>query len=143
MGALNRCAFGIRPRQPMLAWIRNLDPTSASLDLDDGACEPTLYLIPEGDSEAGTDKLLDSCFAAIFEQELESWCLDRTAWPEPRTLRLFRDWFELTFYDLVEDLADEELCDESASLIDQQQTLDVRQPSERQPLRLVQGFGGS
>lgn len=98
---------------------------------------------PQGDSEAGTDKLLDSCFAAIFEQELESWCLDRTAWPEPRTLRLFRDWFELTFYDLVEDLADEELCDESASLIDQQQTLDVRQPSERQPLRLVQGFGGS
>ena len=39
----------------------------------------------------------------------DSWCRDASLWPDPRPYTLFREWFDVRFYDLVEDLGDTEL----------------------------------
>jgi hypothetical protein len=39
------------PAQPFLDWLHQADPTSAELTLEDLRHEPTIYLLPEYDTE--------------------------------------------------------------------------------------------
>jgi len=104
MGIVNRCAIGVRARDPLLVWARSIDP-----DLDsDWGDDPSLYLVPEYDNDEQGVELLRLGFEEIFEAELESWCTDPQAWPQERTYDLFTQWFEVTFYPVVEDLVDDE-----------------------------------
>jgi len=48
---LNRSAIVVKPRQPFLDWLHSADPTSHRLTLRDLTREPTIYLIPECDTE--------------------------------------------------------------------------------------------
>jgi hypothetical protein len=43
-------------------------------------------------------------FKLLFEIRLNYSCIDRTMWPEVRTLEVFNDWFEIRFSNLVLDL---------------------------------------
>ena len=45
-------------------------------------------------------------FAVIFEHELAGWCTDPAFWPEKRTYREFKKWFEVEFHSLVLELGD-------------------------------------
>ena len=49
--------------------------------------------------------VLEDNYDRIFEAELQSWCREPALWPSPRTFALFREWFEVRFYDLVDDLS--------------------------------------
>jgi len=51
MDAINRSAGIVMPAQPLLDWLRQADPTSAELSLEDLRREPTIYLLPEYASE--------------------------------------------------------------------------------------------
>ena len=51
----------------------------------------------------------EESYERIFEAELQSWCRDPALWPSPRTFALFQEWFEVRFYDLVDDLSRKEL----------------------------------
>lgn len=48
----------------------------------------------------------------ILEEKLHSWHRDSQAWPQKRTYRLFREWFDVRLVSLVFDLADEPLFHE-------------------------------
>jgi hypothetical protein len=105
MAVVNRCAIGVYPSQKLLDWAQGLD-----LDIDAGeAREPCLYLIPEYDTEEEAEEILEEVYAVIFEAELDFWHSDRGAWPAERTYRVFRKWFEVRFYPLIQDLVGEEL----------------------------------
>ena len=41
----------IKPAQPFLDWLHQVDSTSAHLTLEDLQREPTIYLVPECDTE--------------------------------------------------------------------------------------------
>ena len=69
----------------------------------------SLYLIPSSENPDEAQKWLESAYGRIFENELDSWCRDASLWPDPRPYTLFREWFDVRFYDLVEDLGDTEL----------------------------------
>jgi len=71
--------------------------------------EPSLYLIPTYDSEEEARSVLNERYAAIFEAELDLWCMDRSRWPQPRSFELFQQWFSVRFFPLVEDLGSEPL----------------------------------
>ncbi len=104
MGVVNRCALGVRAREPLRAWARTIDP---DLETDWGD-DPSLYLIPEYDNDEQGEELLRHGFDEIFQAELDSWCTDPQTWPHERTYELFLEWFEVIFYPVVEDLVDDE-----------------------------------
>ena len=105
MGVVNRCAVGINPSQQLLDWDRvlNLDVDAA------GAQEPCLYLIPDYETEEEAEAILEEVYEAIFEAELDYWHRDSGTWPAERTYPVFRKWFEVRLYPLIQDLVGEEL----------------------------------
>jgi hypothetical protein len=123
MAVVNRCAVGIAPGQKLLDGAQALD-----LDINAaGARQPCLYLIPEYESDAEAEQILEEIYAAIFEAELDFWTSDSGSWPAERSYPLFRMWFEVRFYPLIQDLVDEEL---SASQADGEFDAELRQELE-------------
>jgi len=105
MAVVNRCAVGIYPSGQLLEWARGLD-----LDVEvAGASEPCLYLIPDYDTQEEAEEILEEVYEAIFEAELDYWHRDTGTWPAERTYSVFRKWFEVRFYPLIQDLVGEEL----------------------------------
>ncbi|WP_216914366.1 MULTISPECIES: hypothetical protein [unclassified Synechococcus] len=105
MAVVNRCAVGIYPSEKLLAWARQHD-----LDVDAaGAREPCLYLIPDYETEEEAEEILKEVFEAIFEAELDYWHRDTGTWPAERTYAVFRKWFDVRLYPLIQDLVGEEL----------------------------------
>jgi hypothetical protein len=51
MKTINRSAVVVIPAQPFLDWLHQADPTSAHLSLNDLSLEPTIYLLPDYDTE--------------------------------------------------------------------------------------------
>ncbi len=105
MAVVNRCAVGIYPSEKLLAWARqhDLDVYAA------GAREPCLYLIPDYETEEEAEEILKEVYKAIFVAELDYWHRDTGTWPAERTYPVFRKWFEVRFYPLIQDLVGEEL----------------------------------
>ena len=46
MDLINRAAIVVKPAQPFLDWLHQVDSTSARLTLNDLQREPTIYLVP-------------------------------------------------------------------------------------------------
>ena len=105
MAVVNRCAVVIYPSEKLLAWARQHD-----LDVDAaGAREPCLYLIPDYETEEEAEEILKEVYEAFFEAELDYWHHDTGTWPAERTYPVFRKWFEVRLYPLIQDLVGEEL----------------------------------
>jgi hypothetical protein len=58
MKTVNRSALVVKPAQPFLDWLHRVDPTSVHLTVDDVRLEPTIYLLPEWDTEDEALQLL-------------------------------------------------------------------------------------
>jgi hypothetical protein len=106
MTAINRCAVGIGPRQPLLDWVRQV---CGDHEVQWEANEDGLYLVPAYADDNEAIVVLEDSYEQIFEAELQSWCREPALWPSPRTFELFQEWFEIRFYDLVDDLSRDEL----------------------------------
>lgn len=106
---INRGAILVRPKSPYVDWAATLEDPDPLPELDG---EPTLYLIPAYDIQPQAEQLLQVAFPRIFEEELYAWCQDESTWPTDRTLPLFREWFEITFISVIEDLCGDPVVDE-------------------------------
>ena len=103
MDAIYRSAVIVMPAQPFLDWLHRADPTSAELSLEDLRREPTIYLLPDYNTEE------EARGVEIFEEELDGWYRVPSAWPVDRTLDNFNLWFECRFHSLIVDLCDNPL----------------------------------
>lgn len=101
----------VRPRQPYLDWAANLDDSGL---LPDSSGEQTVYLVPSIESNGDTARILKMVYAEVFERELHGWHTDEAAWPKNRTLRMFKEWFQIEFHSIVEDLCGYELGDDES-----------------------------
>ena len=70
MDAINRAAVIVMAAQPFLDWLRQADPTSAELSLEDLRREPTIYLLPEYATEEEARAYLKEFCSEIFEDNL-------------------------------------------------------------------------
>jgi hypothetical protein len=84
MVTLNRSAIVVKPKQPFLDWLHMADPTSGSLTMRELVLEPTIYLIPECDTDAEVDAALRVMCEEIFVEQLAGWFTDETTWPKDR-----------------------------------------------------------
>ncbi len=104
MSEINRSLLILTFKQPFLDWARSLDDESDDLTLASLNEDAHAYLIPELFDDSDQEEFLESCYEILFTGELQSWWLEETAWPQPRDLKMFREWFEVEFHSLVFDL---------------------------------------
>lgn len=100
---INRAALIVRPRKPYLDWATGLDE-EAPEHAKSLAQRVSIYLVGEDPEEREEAAPLEGYFERIFEMELEAWCPDEYAWPKPRTLAMFQQWFEAVGESVVTDL---------------------------------------
>lgn len=112
MTTLNRTAILVKPVQPFLDWLHEVDPANREFTLADIQSDATIYLIPDSDSEVEAREFLAGVCGQIFEDELEGWNTDVPSWPRVRDLRTFERWFEWSCHSLVADLSDEDLIED-------------------------------
>jgi hypothetical protein len=86
MRSVNRSAVIVRPAQPFLDWLHQVDPTSAELTLEDLRSDPSVYLLPVYDTEEQARNHLRKRCEDIFEEQLEGWYRDPSTWPVSGTL---------------------------------------------------------
>jgi len=100
---LNRSAVIVRPGKPLLDWIRAVDDDDAPPVKAEDLGE-TLYLVPDYEDPADAEKVLKRVYGEIFCRELEGWFTDEECWPQDRTFKKFKEWFEVEHLEVVEDV---------------------------------------
>ena len=93
----------IQPKQPYIDWTASLDNSSVALGFLD---EPTFYLMPAWDDDSEAFQQLAEIFDVIFKNELASWHLCESNWPNHRSFEMFCTWFDFTFVSCIEDIED-------------------------------------
>jgi hypothetical protein len=104
--AINRSVLVVRAAEPFKRWAARTSGQRLKETREALSADHTAYLIPREDSREVDPEVLEAIYAEIFERELLSWHSDRTQWPAPRTLAMFREWFELDTCTLAVDLID-------------------------------------
>jgi hypothetical protein len=104
MEAINRSAVTVLPSQTFLEWLRSVDAGSADLTLEQLRLDPSIYLIPEYDTEAEAVEMLREVVSDIFEEQLTAWYDDRSAWPVRRDMAAFVNGFDFSFHSMILDL---------------------------------------
>lgn len=108
--SLNRSAVVMRPTQAVLDWLLKVDPAfGASLTLEEVQEDTDVYLIPDESITNAKQayRYIEKHWKTLFEVLLEEWIVDPALWPQKRTLKLFREWFEPIYCGMVWDLAPE------------------------------------
>ena len=109
---LNPSAVVVKPKQPFLDWLHSADPTSGGITLEEVGREPTIYLIPECDTPADVEDVLQDLCEEIFCEQLAGWYTDTETWPEDLSFDMFRRWFDYQHHSMLVDLCDEPLLGE-------------------------------
>lgn len=107
---LNRLLVIVTPKEPFADWVAGTDPEDKSPPtLAEIRNEPTAYLVEECDMEDEYPRALKRHFGKIFENELADWYTAEEAWPKNRTFAMFKEWFDVSFVSVINDLAAEPL----------------------------------
>lgn len=109
MESINRFAVIVRPLKPFVEWVNSpaVRGTDDLVPLEALQEDATVVLTPEMDTNDEALAWLRNYKAKLFEMELESWCTDRSTWPEKRNVRLFDQWFDLEVHSMVFDAVGE------------------------------------
>lgn len=113
MYEVNRSLVLLKPRQPFADWLLALPGQQADVTLDALRDSANALLIPVAEDLDEIATLLAERMDDLFEAELADWCDDQTLWPTPRTLDVFRAWFDVEIHPVVTDLADAPLAREA------------------------------
>lgn len=110
---VNRGIVILRCRQPFLDWLMEADPKpDKSLTLAEVHKDNEGFLVPGKSSIQGYDdavRWVEKRWRMFFEHMLMDWITDEDLWPKKRTLKMFREWFEIIYSEMAWDLADEPL----------------------------------
>lgn len=109
MKAINRVAVTVRPRQPFLDWVRNHPQPDARVTLEELRTDNPVYLIPNPEDGDSVEAWVTANFDLFFVEALNGWHMDERYWPGDRTVKMFRDWFDVTVDSEVIDLGEEDI----------------------------------
>jgi len=110
MLVLNRSAIVVKPKEPFLDWLHAADPSSRDLTLLELVREPTIYLIPECDTDDDVADVLHELCEESFEEHRAGWYSDTSTWPRNRSFDIFCHWFDYQHPSMLVDLCDEPLA---------------------------------
>lgn len=115
---LNRASVSLKPKRPLIDWLQKIDRSLGKEPM--GALDPLdengdIFLVPGEDvidSREDAVKWVEKEWSDFFEFELGKWIIDDQLWPKNRTLKLFREWFDIEYHSMVWDLGREPLATE-------------------------------
>ena len=113
---LNRALVVLRYKQPYIDWVKTAGELPIDLTLEDANDDSEAFLVPSYDCPQdpvdGTEeavKWVEKRWGMLFEHVLGSWIADEAEWPKKRTLKMFREWFEVEYRSMVWDMGNEPL----------------------------------
>jgi hypothetical protein len=113
---VNRAALILKYKAPAVQWVNEADPSRDGLQVsvEDVNDERTVYLIGEEDADGdeAIDRWLRANYEKLFEAELEDWYTDPSLWPQERTWKLFRDWFDVECHTVLIDTVGDAIYDD-------------------------------
>jgi hypothetical protein len=101
----NRSFLVISAKRPLAEWVAEVD----NEEVDPVVLEhKAVYLAPplNNPNPEEVEKLVRRHSAAIFENELFSWYVEREVWPSDRSFATFVEWFSWEYVEEGFDLAD-------------------------------------
>ncbi|MDP1766787.1 MAG: hypothetical protein Q8K83_07810 [Methylotenera sp.] len=113
---LNRGLVIIRYKQPYVDWVKIAGDAPMEISLQQANDDGDSFLLPTYESQIdpvdGTEdaiKWVEKRWRMFFEHILESWILDEAEWPQKRSLKMFREWFDIEYKSIVWDMGTEPL----------------------------------
>ncbi len=96
-------------KQPYVDWTNSLSDRAESekenpYTLESINDDPAAYLIPEILDYMDLESFIEHSWVILFELQLSGWSTDESLWPKKRTLKMFKEWFDLRFSSLAIDL---------------------------------------
>ena len=113
MNVINRAVAVIKPRQPYLDWAKSIPGPADDITLGELRTDCTAILIPDFDDPAEAEAFIAAIAVDLFELELDAWDRDPQAWPEDRSYRTFREWFDVEIHSIVLDASDDDITTEA------------------------------
>jgi hypothetical protein len=101
----NRSMVNLYPTKIYLDWLNYIRGSNVGIGLND--LEPISFLIKDFDIKSDFDYWLENNFPLIFEIRLNYSCVDKSQWPEVRTIEVFNQWFDIRLSNLILDIEDE------------------------------------
>lgn len=98
----NRSIVNILPTSKFLHWKNYVGSENVNCQI-----ESISFLIKDFDYLIDFDEWLIMNYKLMFEIRLNYSCIDKTLWPEVRTLEVFKQWFEIRHSNLILDFEDE------------------------------------
>lgn len=111
MRVVNRTAVTVVGAGPYLDWARGRDADFNRGHVTVVRTRPfgSAFLLPEVDYEEDLQEWVEENFAWIFEFQLSTWTSDESAWPQERSLQMFKEWFTIELHNVVVDVADDDI----------------------------------
>lgn len=113
---LNRGLVILRYKQPYIDWVKIAGDAPMEISLQQANDDGDSFLLPTYESQIdpvdGTEdaiKWVEKRWRMFFEHILESWILDEAEWPQKRSLKMFREWFDIEYKSIVWDMGTEPL----------------------------------
>jgi hypothetical protein len=113
---LNRGLVVLRYKQPYVDWVKTAGEAPIEITLEQANEDGDAFLLPTYESQIdpvdGTEdavKWIEKRWRMIFEHVLESWIIDEAEWPKKRSLKMFREWFDIEYKSIVWDMSSEPL----------------------------------
>jgi hypothetical protein len=103
--SINRNAIVVKPKKEFFDWINYLYPENMIHKKE----EANIYLIRERDSNEEIERWISRNFDLLFQNELNDWHTDENDWPQKRTYKLFKEWFDFEIHSMVLDLEETEI----------------------------------
>ena len=111
MRVVNRTAVSIVGAQPYVEWTlqNDADINRGMLTIARTKLFGSVFLLPEFELEEDVQEWVEENWAWMFELQLDAWTSEQASWPEPRDLKMFREWFRLDIHSVVVDVADDDI----------------------------------
>jgi len=103
---INRHLIILMPKQAVLDWIMRVDPNPPNITLAQLRLEQNAFLVTDAlDGQEDAEKWVQRRWQMFFEGFLDEWYTVESWWPQKRTYKMFKDWFEVQYHSMVWDMA--------------------------------------
>lgn len=108
---LNRSLIVLLPRQPMVDWINLVDPNPSGISIEEVRHEQNGFLVSSDKVETTEDaqRWVNKNWQMLFEHQLNEWYTAESMWPANRSLKMFKEWFEIRYHPMLWDLGNDVL----------------------------------
>jgi hypothetical protein len=103
---INRGAIVVKANQAYVDWANSCDDDPTKTSLDDVRRDSNIYLVPCWEDDDEFERVLRRVFRKIFDHELAGWTSDESVWPNRRSYKTFRQWFEIEGHSMVLEFGD-------------------------------------